>query len=82
MKQSNATTTQTDLTATGRMNNVSSAFEVVQRNSLEGKLVLLVVGVNAKGATVCVREVLQRDCGHLCRECGTWLRRMKNGSIR
>ena len=47
VKRVKAAATQTHLTAAERMSNVSSAFEVVQLNLLEGKLVLLVDDVNA-----------------------------------
>ena len=52
MKRVKAAATQTHLTAAERMSNVSSAFEVVQLNLLEGILVLLVDDVNATFAIV------------------------------
>ena len=51
VKRLKATPTQTHLTAAERMSNVSSAFEVVQRNSVIGKSLLVVDDVITTGAT-------------------------------
>jgi competence protein ComFC len=50
VKRVKATPTQTHLTADERMSNVSSAFEVVQRDSVKGKSVLVVDNVITTGA--------------------------------
>ncbi len=51
-KRVKATPTQTHLTAAERMSNVSSAFEVVRRDSVKGKSLLVVDDVITTGATV------------------------------
>ena len=63
MKRVKATITQTHLTAAGRMSNVSSAFEVVQRDSVKGKSVLVVDDVITTGATVYACAKMLRKAG-------------------
>lgn len=63
LKRVKATPTQTHLTAAGRMSNVSSAFEVVQRDSVKGKSVLVVDDVITTGATVYACAKMLRKAG-------------------